>query len=269
GRRSSTRSPGLPAPGLGRRRPGPASTGRRSARRGAPRGSRRTVGRTRPPGPAARPWAGCRRPVPRSRAGLRATRSWGDGKPVPEYRMQPARGRMKPPGPGSRGRGVAGGGSWAGDRGRGRCRPGPRPWDHGGPPGSRQSPRITAVRTFPAVTGLPAPGRTIVMGVVNVTPDSFSDGGEWLDPEAAIQHGRDLIAEGADLIDVGGESTRPGAVRPSQEEELRRVLPVTSHLGGRGAVVSVDTMRPDVAAAAVAAGAAMINDVSGGRADPR
>ncbi|HLT61259.1 MAG TPA: dihydropteroate synthase [Microlunatus sp.] len=107
------------------------------------------------------------------------------------------------------------------------------------------------------------------MGVVNVTPDSFSDGGEWLDPEAAIQHGRDLIAEGADLIDVGGESTRPGAVRPSQEEELRRVLPVISDLAGRGAVVSVDTMRPDVAAAAVAAGAAMINDVSGGRADPR
>src|SRR5690606_2545238 len=91
-----------------------------------------------------------------------------------------------------------GGGSWAGDRGRGRCRPGPRPWDHGGPPGSRQSPRITAVRTFPAVTGLPAPSRTIVMGVVNVTPDSFSDGGEWLDPEAAIrQLGRGIVGGGS------------------------------------------------------------------------
>ncbi len=76
------------------------------------------------------------------------------------------------------------------------------------------------------VRGLPQPGRTVVMGVVNVTPDSFSDGGEWFDHEAAIRHGRQLLAEGADLIDVGGESTRPGADRPDPAEELRRVLPV-------------------------------------------
>ena len=77
-----------------------------------------------------------------------------------------------------------------------------------------------------AVPGLPQPGRTVVVGVVNVTPDSFSDGGEWFDPEAAIGHGQDLIEQGADIVDVGGESTRPGAVRPSVAEELRRVLPV-------------------------------------------
>jgi dihydropteroate synthase len=106
------------------------------------------------------------------------------------------------------------------------------------------------------------------MGVVNVTPDSFSDGGEWLEPADAIRHGLDLMAEGADLIDVGGESTRPGAVRPDEGEELRRVLPVITALTRAGAVISVDTMRPRVAVAAVAAGAALINDVSGGLADP-
>ncbi len=116
--------------------------------------------------------------------------------------------------------------------------------------------------------GLPHPGRTVVMGVVNVTPDSFSDGGEWLDPEAAIAHGLDLLDEGADIIDVGGESTRPGAERPPVAEELRRVVPVVRALAGRGAYVSVDTMRAEVAAAALVAGARMVNDVSGGRADP-
>ena len=121
---------------------------------------------------------------------------------------------------------------------------------------------------IPAVPGLPSPGRTLVMGVVNVTPDSFSDGGEWLEPADAIRHGLDLMAEGADLIDVGGESTRPGAVRPDEGEELRRVLPVITELTRAGAVISVDTMRPRVASAAVAAGAALINDVSGGLADP-
>lgn len=124
------------------------------------------------------------------------------------------------------------------------------------------------MKEIPAVTGLPAPGRTLVMGVVNVTPDSFSDGGEWLDPDDAVRHGRELIAEGADVIDVGGESTRPGATRPDVETELRRVLPVITELTRSGAVVSVDTMRAEVAAAAVGAGAKMINDVSGGRADP-
>jgi dihydropteroate synthase len=109
--------------------------------------------------------------------------------------------------------------------------------------------------------------RTLVMGVVNVTPDSFSDGGEWFETDAAIAHGRDLLAQGADLIDVGGESTRPGADRPSVEEELRRVLPVVEALTAEGAVVSIDTMRAEVARQAVAAGAQVVNDVSGGVAD--
>jgi dihydropteroate synthase len=121
--------------------------------------------------------------------------------------------------------------------------------------------------SFPVVAGLPAPGRTLVMGVVNVTPDSFSDGGTWFAPEAALEHGLALLEEGADVVDVGGESTRPGAVRPSPEEELRRVLPTVEGLVDAGACVSVDTMRAEVAAAAVGAGARLVNDVSGGRAD--
>ena len=110
--------------------------------------------------------------------------------------------------------------------------------------------------------------RTLVMGVVNVTPDSFSDGGAWFEPEAALAHGREVLAAGADIVDVGGESTRPGADRPSVEEELRRVLPVIRDLAERGAVVSIDTMRAEVAAAALDAGAGIVNDVSGGLADP-
>jgi dihydropteroate synthase len=105
------------------------------------------------------------------------------------------------------------------------------------------------------------------MGVVNVTPDSFSDGGRWLEPDRAVEHGRRLRREGADLVDVGGESTRPGAERPSVQEELDRVLPVVTALTAEGMPVSVDTMRAEVAAAAVDAGAVMVNDVSGGRAD--
>jgi dihydropteroate synthase len=107
------------------------------------------------------------------------------------------------------------------------------------------------------------------MGVLNVTPDSFSDGGRYLDPALAVKHGRQLVAEGADLVDVGGESTRPGAVRPSVAEELDRVLPVVVALAGDGARVSVDTMRSEVAAEAVGAGAVLVNDVSGGLADER
>jgi dihydropteroate synthase len=117
------------------------------------------------------------------------------------------------------------------------------------------------------VDGLPRPGRTLVMGVLNVTPDSFSDGGRYLDPAVAVDHGRALVAEGADLVDVGGESTRPGATRPSPEEEEDRVLPVVRALAGDGVLVSVDTMRASVASAAVEAGAVLVNDVSGGLAD--
>jgi dihydropteroate synthase len=112
-------------------------------------------------------------------------------------------------------------------------------------------------------------GRPRLMGVVNVTPDSFSDGGRWAEPDAAIGHARELLADGADILDIGGESTRPGATRPLAEDELARVVPVISALAAQGAVVSVDTMRAEVAAAALAAGAALVNDVSGGLADPR
>ena len=107
----------------------------------------------------------------------------------------------------------------------------------------------------------------LVMGVVNVTPDSFSDGGKWFDHDAAIAHGLDLVADGADILDVGGESTRPGAARVEPEEELRRVVPVVRELAGRGIRVSVDTMRAATALASVEAGAEIINDVSAGLAD--
>jgi dihydropteroate synthase len=106
------------------------------------------------------------------------------------------------------------------------------------------------------------------MGIVNVTPDSFSDGGLYADAERAVAHGQQLLADGADVLDVGGESTRPGAVRPLMDEELARVIPVITEMAAQGAVVSVDTMRATVAAAALAAGAQIINDVSGGLADP-
>ncbi|MDN5820196.1 MAG: dihydropteroate synthase, partial [Brachybacterium sp.] len=108
---------------------------------------------------------------------------------------------------------------------------------------------------------------TLVMGVLNVTPDSFSDGGEHDAPPAAIAHGRHLVAQGAMIVDVGGESTRPGAPRVDEDEELRRVLPVVSALAAEDIVVSVDTMRASVAAASVEAGALIVNDVSAGRAD--
>ena len=117
--------------------------------------------------------------------------------------------------------------------------------------------------------GLPARGRCLVMGVVNVTPDSFSDGGAWYGTEPAVRHGLDLAAQGADLVDVGGESTRPGAQRVSEAEELRRVIPVITALAAAGVPVSVDTMRARVAEAALEAGACLVNDVSGGLADPQ
>lgn len=115
---------------------------------------------------------------------------------------------------------------------------------------------------------LPSADRCLVMGVVNVTPDSFSDGGQWYGAGAAIKHGLELAAQGADIIDVGGESTRPGAQRVAADEEIRRVIPVIAELVRSGLVVSVDTMRAQVAEAALEAGAALVNDVSGGLADP-
>ncbi len=118
------------------------------------------------------------------------------------------------------------------------------------------------------VEGLPRPGRCLVMGVLNVTPDSFSDGGRYLDRDAAVRHGLALVEQGADIVDVGGESTRPGAERPSEVEEVSRVLPVILALAREGVVVSIDTMRAGVARDAVVAGATLVNDVSGGLADP-
>lgn len=109
---------------------------------------------------------------------------------------------------------------------------------------------------------------TLIMGIVNVTPDSFSDGGRYADSDAAIAHGLQLRADGADLLDVGGESTRPGAERITAELEQERVLPVIEALAGAGATVSIDTMNAQTAVAALDAGARIVNDVSGGLADP-
>jgi dihydropteroate synthase len=117
--------------------------------------------------------------------------------------------------------------------------------------------------------GLPVREQPVLMGVVNVTPDSFSDGGRFDTTESAIAHGRLLHEQGADILDIGGESTRPGATRPLVAEELGRVVPVIRALAGDGVAVSVDTMRHEVAQAALEAGAVLVNDVSGGLADPR
>ncbi len=114
------------------------------------------------------------------------------------------------------------------------------------------------------------PRPTVLMGIVNVTPDSFSDGGDHLSREAAIAHACRLIAEGADIIDIGGESTRPGAEPVSSDEEMARVVPVIRELLVRtGHVISIDTQKPEVAAAALEAGAVIINDVAANRCDPR
>lgn len=110
--------------------------------------------------------------------------------------------------------------------------------------------------------------RPRIMGIVNVTPDSFSDGGDYLQIDAAIAHGEELVAAGAHLVDVGGESTRPGAVRVPVDEEQRRVLPVIAALAARGIMVSVDTMNASTARAAAERGALIINDVSAGLSDP-
>lgn len=110
--------------------------------------------------------------------------------------------------------------------------------------------------------------RTLVMGVVNVTPDSFSDGGKFFDPDAAVAHGLQLLRDGADILDVGGEATHPRATPVTADEEVRRAMPVVERLAAAGATVSIDTTKAIVARAAVAAGARIINDVSGGLFDP-
>ncbi|MFI7500710.1 dihydropteroate synthase [Streptomyces sp. NPDC049687] len=122
-------------------------------------------------------------------------------------------------------------------------------------------------RTPTEPEGLPRPGRCLVMGILNVTPDSFSDGGVYADTRHAIDRGLELAAQGADIVDVGGESTRPGARPVGNEEELARTVPVVRELARAGVWVSVDTMHAPVARAAVEAGARLVNDVSGGLAD--
>jgi len=113
-----------------------------------------------------------------------------------------------------------------------------------------------------------SPAPVQVMGVLNVTNDSFSDGGRYLDADDAVAHGLALAAEGAGIVDVGGESTRPGAVRIDPRVEASRVVPVVKELAAQGITVSIDTMHADVARAALQSGARIVNDVSGGRADP-
>jgi len=108
----------------------------------------------------------------------------------------------------------------------------------------------------------------LIMGILNVTPDSFADGGRHNDFDAAVARGLEMIAEGVDIIDIGGESTRPGADRVSEEEEISRTIPVITELARHGAKISIDTMRASTAKAAIKAGAAIVNDVSGGLADP-
>lgn len=129
------------------------------------------------------------------------------------------------------------------------------------------TPVLAGPRGLPAPLAAVSTDRAVVMGVLNVTPDSFSDGGLWRDPELALAHGLALHGRGADIVDVGGESTRPGATRVPVAEELDRVLPVVSALSEQGVPVSIDTMHAEVAVAAVAAGAVLVNDVSGGLGD--
>ena len=112
------------------------------------------------------------------------------------------------------------------------------------------------------------PTRTLVMGILNLTDDSFSDGGSWTDPQVALAHARDMVAAGADIIDIGAESTRPGAHRVSESQEIERVVPIITALHADGVVTSIDTMRASTARAAIAAGVDILNDVSGGLADP-
>ena len=134
------------------------------------------------------------------------------------------------------------------------------------PPAPASSP-VPAPPALPGGLALPT-GRAAIMGILNVTPDSFSDGGRYTDVTSALAHARAMIAAGADLIDVGGESTRPNSTRITPEEEWERIGAVVSALAGDGIIVSVDTLHASTARAAADAGAAIINDVSGGRWDP-
>ena len=134
------------------------------------------------------------------------------------------------------------------------------------PPAPASSP-VPVPPALPGGLALPT-GRAVIMGILNVTPDSFSDGGRYADVTTALAHARAMIAAGADLIDVGGESTRPNSTRITPEEEWERIGAVVSALAGDGIVVSVDTLHASTARAAADAGAAIINDVSGGRWDP-
>jgi dihydropteroate synthase len=137
---------------------------------------------------------------------------------------------------------------------------------HGAAPQGRRRGRPSRAATAPAAPVAPRP-RTLIMGVLNVTPDSFSDGGRWTDADAAIAHAVEMTEAGAAIIDVGGESTRPGAVSVAGPDERQRVLPIVRELVARGITVSIDTMHASTAAAAVDSGAEIINDVSGGLAD--
>lgn len=136
------------------------------------------------------------------------------------------------------------------------------------PPSTRPARGTPADRYRLVVTDLVRAAAPVVMGVLNVTPDSFSDGGRYADLDAAVGHGVRLLADGAHLVDVGGESTRPGSDRVDAETETARVLPVVRELTAAGVPVSIDTTRARVAEAALAAGAGVVNDVSGGLADP-
>ena len=137
----------------------------------------------------------------------------------------------------------------------------------GNSPGRRIDPETTPARQL--LTPPRAERGPRVMGILNVTPDSFSDGGDHETVQAAVEHGLRLWAQGADIVDVGGESTRPGAARVPPQVEMARVLPVVRELNSAGVILSIDTTRSRVAEAAIEAGALLVNDVSGGRADPR
>jgi dihydropteroate synthase len=164
--------------------------------------------------------------------------------------------------------GLVGGSTAARAVGEGRAQwlaGGPLAFTATEPPGAAIPPALSAPRAAWAGFALDRP---LIMGIVNVTPDSFSDGGDFFDAGTAIAHGRRLLAEGADILDIGGESTRPGSAPTPPEEEARRILPVIRALSDAGAVISVDTRRASTMRAALAEGARIVNDVTGLTGDP-